>query len=373
MVPNIFSAKVLAAELKHLILWFLERKPAPLHLFRAADPEWWSEIRRHRLSPLLYARLLSAGLVEGVPKAVAQFLRQDYLAALQLFLGQERDSKQLLEALGDAGIEVILLKGADLRLRLYEDPVTRPMGDLDLLVPRESLKAVRNVLIGLAYSLALDNMERRPGFRESYRTYLNFQSPPPVSLRLDLHWELEAVAGYYRLPFTRVAQQAQTLDWEGMPVRVLSPEHALLHLCLHHYDEGNDALRLLDLGLALTRLPLNWHLFLAEVIQCCAQAPIFLMLRGLAELLPGTVPPQVLRELGAYIPQTLERLILRFNQHPLAYLVGILANQRRPLDWVGYLAALLWPDPAYLTAVSGSPSRLAYLASSLKYLFSRRG
>jgi hypothetical protein len=373
MISNIFLSEGLTADLKRLMLWLLERQPPPLSLFRTADPGWWSELRRHHLSPLLHARLLSAGLVEGVPEAVAQLLRHDYLAALQLFLGQERESRRLLAELGDAGVEAILLKGADLRLRLYADPATRPMADLDLLVAPASLETVREFLGIHGYTLSLDSVNPRPGFRERYRVGLHFQAPPPGSLMVDLHWGLEAVAGYYRLPFTRLAEQAHTLDWEGLPVRVLSPEHACMHLCLHNYDEGDVALRLLDLGLTLTRLPLNWPLLLTEAAQCRCQAPLFVMLRGLAELLPGAVPLQVLGELGTYVPRGVERLVLRHSHHPLARLLGPLSHQRRPSAWAVCLAALLWPDPAYLAAVSGSPSRLAYLGSSLNYLFSRRG
>jgi hypothetical protein len=127
----------------------------------------------------------------------------------------------------------------------------------------------------------------------------------------------------------------------------------------------------MDLGLALTRLPLNWQLLLSEVAFCRCQAPIFLMLQGLGELLPGAIPLQVRKELECYVPRTMERLVLRHSHHPLARLLGPLSHQRRPGAWAAYLAAILWPDPAYLTAVSGSPSRLTYLASSLKYLYSQ--
>jgi hypothetical protein len=190
---------------------------------------------------------------------------------------------------------------------------------------------------------------------------------------VDLHWGLEAVAGYYRLPSTRLVEQARTLIWEGLPVRVLSPEHACMHLCLHNYDEGEDALRLIDLGLALTRLPINWQIFLGEAAISQCQAPVLRMLRGVEELLPGSMPPQVMRELATYVPRGAERLVLRHSHHPLGRLLGPLSHQCRLSAWVAYFAAILWPDPAYLTAVSGSPSRLTYLASSLKYLFSMRG
>jgi hypothetical protein len=372
MISNCFWPDSLTADLKRLILWLLGRQPSPLSLFRTADPGWWTELRRHRLSPLLYTRLLSAGLVAGLPKAVMQLLRHDYLGALQLFLGQERQSRRLLTQLGDAGIEAILLKGADLRLRLYDDPATRPMTDLDLLISPASLGAVRGFLENLGYTLSRDSLNPRPGFRERYRVGLHFQASPPVSFMVDLHWGLEAVAGYYRLPYARLASQAQTLDWEAMPVRVLSPEHTLMHLGLHFYDEGDFALQLLDLALALDRLPINWPLFLTEAAQCRCQAPLFVMLRGLEELLPGSVPPQIIGELGTYVPGGAERLVLRHSQHPVARLLGPLHHQSRPSAWACYLGAILWPDPAYRAAASGSPSRLAYLASSLQPLFSRR-
>ena len=371
MIPNIFLPEILTADLKRLILWLLERQPAPLTLFRTADPGWWTELRRHRLFPLLYVRLLSAGLVESVPKAAAQLLKHDFLAALQLFLGQERESRRLLTHLGDAGIEAILLKGADLRLRLYEDPATRPMADLDLLVAPASVSVVANLLESCGFTISHDSLNLRSGFRERYRVGLHFKAPPPASLMVDLHWELEAVAGYYRLPYARLAAQAHTLDWEGMPVRVLSPEHAFMHLCLHNYDEGDNALRMVDLGLALTRLPLNWGLFLREAAHCQCQAPTFIMLQGLAELLPGAIPLHVLEELGNYVPRPVERLLLRHSHHPLARFLGPLSHQRRPSAWAYYLGAILWPDPAYLATFSDSPSRLAYLRSSLKNLFSR--
>lgn len=56
----------LSADVRRLVLWLLERQSPPLHLLRTADPGWWTRLRKHRLFPLLYVRLLSAGLVEAL-------------------------------------------------------------------------------------------------------------------------------------------------------------------------------------------------------------------------------------------------------------------------------------------------------------------
>ena len=58
-------------------------------------------------------------------------LRNDYVLALQAALQEEEEIKELLRALTKAGITPILLKGADLRLRVYGDPAVRPMADLE--------------------------------------------------------------------------------------------------------------------------------------------------------------------------------------------------------------------------------------------------
>lgn len=373
MVETIQSKPDFPANLRPLLLSLAKRQPPPLHLLRTAPAEWWTELRRHHLYPLLYFRLTQAGLVEALPPAVAQLLKHDYAAALQLYLLQKVATRQILQTLAAAGIEVILLKGADLRLRVYEDPATRPMTDLDLLVSPESVGAVLGLLASHGYTSALDSVHHSPDFQRRFRVEFHLLGPPPVSLMVDLHWELEAVANYYRLPYERLAPRAQTLDWQGVPVRVLCAEHMLLYLFLHYYDEREIALKLVDMALALTRLPLDWNLFLREAAHGRCQAPALIILQGLAELLPGAVPLQVLQELGTYVPRAVERLILRHSLHPLARLLGPLAHQRRPSAWVAYMAALLWPDPAYLTAVQGNPSRLAFLGSSLKFLFPRGG
>jgi hypothetical protein len=76
-------------------------------------------------------------------------------------------------------------------------------------------------------------------------------------------------------------------------------------------------------SLALTRLSLNWN-FLHRKVACCrCQAPILIVLQGLAEFLP--------------------------------------------------LAAFLCPASPYLSEEKDNPTRLADLGSSLKYLLSRKG
>ncbi len=324
-----------------------------------------AEIRRHRLSPFFYLQIMRQGGQKTLPSPWLELLKHDYCFSLQKSLRQEHEALLVLQALAAAGIEVILLKGADLHLRLYDDPAIRPMADLDLMIPRAALAKARAALGRLGYGLSPDSLDPRPGFREHFRAGLHFKKTKEASLMVDLHWQIEAVANFYRLPYASLRRQALPMDYQGVPVKVLSPEHLLIHLCLHNYDELDQALRIVDLGLALQRLPLDWRLFLEEADRLGCQAPLYLLLGELARLFPRTVPAEVLTSLGNYHPSYFEKIALNQRLNPLVRLFAPLYHHRQAGDWVRYFAALFWPQPDYLAAVYGQRAREAYFRQVL--------
>jgi hypothetical protein len=347
--------------------WLLGRSKTTTicDILRNSDLKLLTELSANRLTPFIYQRILEQGLDGDLPQPVIKWLKNDCALCLQQAFLQEGEVVQVLRQMITAGVAPILLKGADFRLRLYGNPVARPMCDLDLLISPEDLPRAEEVLARACYTRAMDSHSFRPGFRKRFMGELHLNSPNG-RLIVDLHWFLEAVGNFYRLPYQRLAHLALPWDYEGLPVRLLCPEHALIYLCLHHYDEVRNALQIVDLGLALTRLPLDWPLFLEEVAFFHCQAPIFLMLNGLQQIFPEAVPKTVLKSLDRYRPSSLERLALSpiFGKgfSPLVRLY----HYRRLSDWAAYLAAIFWPHQDYLVAVLGKPDRAAYLWRSLK-------
>jgi len=55
-----------------------------------------------------------------------------------------------------AGIDCILLKGADLISRLYEVRGTRPLSDVDLLVHEQDLPAIHRLLLEAGFTQQID-------------------------------------------------------------------------------------------------------------------------------------------------------------------------------------------------------------------------
>jgi hypothetical protein len=312
------------------------------------DLPYLERLRRHRLLPLVFREVARRGLEKELPGEVLTRLREAYLLALKQAARQEAEIPPVLIALSKAGTEAIILKGADVRHRLYGDPAVRPMEDLDLLIPRFRLRQAEEILVQLGY---LPLPEPRPGFTQRFENELTFRPSPGSCLKVDLHFEeLRSLGPVYRLPYARLAEWAQTRDLGGLEVRVLAPEHALLHLALHTFQDctifGPFAISLIDLVLVLWRLPLDWDFFLEETARFRCQGPVYLMLRPLASLPGVAVPAEVLDSLGQYRPSLPERLLL---QH-LGYLslhLSVLHRHRRFRDWAFFFWSKLWPQKSY--------------------------
>ena len=250
-------------------LWPLLGEGEPEEAHRALggwDCKFLERLRYHDLLPLIFREVARRGLEKELPQAVVAELRSAYLLAFQVAARQEEEIHQVLRALARAGLEAIILKGADVRHRLYTDPAVRPMADLDLLIPRPGLRETTEILVHLGY---LPLPEPRPGFTERFENELTFRPVPGKCLTVDLHFEeLRSLGPVYRLPYPSLAARAQTLDLGGLEAKVLAPEHALIHHSLHTFADfsifGPFPMPLIDLFLALSRLPLDWGFFLEE-------------------------------------------------------------------------------------------------------------
>jgi len=337
----------------------------------AADPHLLAELRDNGLTPLIYLQLLGQNQHQKLPPAFLREFHQDYASSLKTAARQEQAALQIIRSFNQAKVDFILLKGADLRLRVYQDQAQRPMCDLDTLISRDQLPLTRQTLAQLGYRLSPLLTDPRPGVRELFDHELMFEPSSGEGLAIDLHWEIRTVAGFYRLPFPVLRRRAVLADYQGLPIKLLSPEHLVIHLCLHMYGDRFDCrqvyyndLQIVDLALALTRLSLNWPQFLKDVAMFQCQAPVLSVLQEMSNILPHAINLMVLSELARYRPKTAERILL---SQKLGYFSNYFAAfSRNPCRyWLSYVASKLWPSRQYLAQASGTPSRIAYLKQFL--------
>lgn len=168
--------------------------------------------------------LLSMARVEALPAAVRERLRERARdnAVYNLYVGAR--FRELAAALAAAGIPVCPLKGIFLLDRIYrDDPASRVLGDLDLLVPEARLdEAVARLAAGGA-------LQERPSSRRLRRVY-----PERVLTGSSMMVELHGRLGYKHCPVSAwndVAPVPSTVH--GEPVFALDRETTLVHLVSH--------------------------------------------------------------------------------------------------------------------------------------------
>jgi hypothetical protein len=119
------------------------------------DPDWTTFLapaRSHGLSPLLYHRMGQLRLWSQCPEEIKNALRYDFIYNLRRTELQRRELINITKALGEASIPVIPYKGCFLSQLIYGDPYVRVSVDIDIIIPKDSVKKAWDILTkGMGY------------------------------------------------------------------------------------------------------------------------------------------------------------------------------------------------------------------------------
>ncbi|MBN2394279.1 MAG: nucleotidyltransferase family protein [Anaerolineae bacterium] len=237
----------------------------------ARDGVAWDDFlqaaRAEGVSPIVYDAVRGQGLL---PAQIEESLRLDYYGVAKINLLRFHRLEEVLRCLADEEINVILLKGAALAQAVYSNLALRPMGDFDLLVHEEDVDGALRVLAALGYEQPYG--EFRPGFIRAFRNQIMMSKAGDAETRpIEIHWRLLAPLYYQRtIPTGWLWQTARAARLGTVPVRVLSPEAQVLHLCGHLLQHGGcgraNARQLYDLAevIVLYREQIDWDQILAR-------------------------------------------------------------------------------------------------------------
>jgi hypothetical protein len=277
-----------------------------LHTLDLPEATPWFDIARiaqeYGLGPLLHAAIQEHGL--DVPREIGQPLQETYyqLAAANALRFQEL--VKVLTTLSEAGIPVLVLKGAVLVETVYGNLALRPMSDLDLLVPRERIHQLPAALAPLGYRMS----PGEAGYSFAYDTLfcgeiILYKETPVLPVVLDVHWHLVAVEWFHHTAQVDLEALWATicpLIVDGTPARQLCPEDNLIHLCLHAGISHSYIylLNLIDIDRTIAAYPdLDWNRFLQRARDFQVRSAVYFGLRFTRDLFDTPIPDRVLDEL----------------------------------------------------------------------------
>lgn len=228
------------------------------------------------------------------------------VTAQNLFLMDELH--QVLEKLQAAGIEVIVLKGAALTEGLYPHLGLRAFADIDLLVHREKVSEVIDILGSLGYSSP-------PPFRPGAEDFLGEVAcvkRGKLPVMIEPHWILSTPHLHSgEVDITGIWERARKARIAGFDTLVLCPEDLLTHLCLHPFKHCQSGW--LTSACDITELirhdddGLDWQAFLDRVFEARICLPVRYSLHKTITRFQPPIPPSVLERLDAYQPGKFER------------------------------------------------------------------
>lgn len=210
---------------------------------------------RHRLEPLLY--------LWGIyPPGRAAYLHS--LARGETAL---REGLRLLDALEEAAIPVLPMRGPFAGQRWYGDAGARWFTDLDVLVPPRQVARARAVAAALGYAA------RQPAMPDAFYRAVHLHYPlcqRERGLLLDLHWAVDHPFVRHRIGYDEIFAASCLIGVGSYRWRVPAPAHEILLQVAHlekecgtpgtgpeerwaRAAEAGQLLGLLDLALMVSR------------------------------------------------------------------------------------------------------------------------
>ncbi|MGZ8361340.1 MAG: nucleotidyltransferase domain-containing protein [Allosphingosinicella sp.] len=146
------------------------------------------------------------------------------------------EAEMTRRALAPLGIPVVLLKGNAFHAAGFDAAIGRSVGDLDILVPRDSLTAVETALLGAGW----ERMKDADGYDDLYYRRWMHELPPLIhrtrDRMIDVHHTI--------LPMTaRPTPDAAALIAASVALesglRMLSPADIIVHAAAHLFADGD--------------------------------------------------------------------------------------------------------------------------------------
>jgi hypothetical protein len=228
------------------------------------------------------------------PLGLAQF--RDYLhsnAKRNLFL-----TGLLVKHLNlfkEHGIEAVPFKGPVLAHSVYGNLMLRDFGDLDILVRKEDVFKVKELLIRYNYGLPDYIPDAELAARSPFMHALTFISGDGL-VNLDVHWRVSDSYFFFPFDYERMWKRLETLPLAGTDVLVPTAEDMMLILSVHGSKHCWERLLwICDLSEFIKAHPdIDWERVIEESIRLRFKRMLFLGLYLVNDLL-GTPLPEKIR------------------------------------------------------------------------------
>jgi hypothetical protein len=205
------------------------------------------------------------GLVNNLPSSELALWKTSYL---QTALKYQQKFKTLLDIQNlfeQAGIPLIALKGIALASHLYKDEATRPMGDIDLLVPENRGMEALTILFEAG---AKQTFVPRSLLHEQVHSHV--RAVTLNGILIEIHQRLFSLGTPYHIDTAICLKNSRLVQKQGSTLRILNDTlmgyHLLGHIATNIKNGGLRLGWLLDVAMLFKQQP-NLEVFVQDIID----------------------------------------------------------------------------------------------------------
>ncbi len=265
--------------------------------------------KQHKVEELLLL-ILKEVSKESVPKTVLAYLEKQYLRTLGANLCFMKETEIVATNMRNSGIPSIVLKGAILALRLYDDPGVRRSWDIDIMVEEDNLKKAVDVLGGMGYKYVEE--EEDASWDNEFNHHVKLGKVTSLGQYfVELHFSFTHRSNKF-IKMQDIWKRALTAGDNQSAAQQLAPMDLLIHLCLHSAGHNFEILRhVLDVCRIIEKEEhlIDWPEFTRLVKEYHITHRVFASLNFAAIMFSAPVPSSVLEDIkpSGYIRYLLER------------------------------------------------------------------
>jgi len=184
---------------------------------------------------------------------------------------------------------VIVLKGAYLAEAVYHNIGLRTMGDIDLMVKKDHLERVDQLLLAMGcvpkdYTRVVAQDNHHYGYQL-----------PGSGITVEIHWTIISSIIPIQIDMEKVWERAQPVVIAQTPALTMAPEDLLVYLCLHMMVHTTNVISLrmvCDINEVVRHFgkQLNWQVIQERAYQWGVVRGVYLIFRLPQELLGVAVP-----------------------------------------------------------------------------------
>lgn len=343
-------------------------------------------LNQHQVSPLIYHKMRTNKVSTAKLKSVVSELQKQYSLNLIRQSVAEADFFRLAHALFSHKVDFIPLKGFVFSHLYYPDPYTRPFRDIDLLFKEEQWPEIVEAMKTAGYKLYQPKNPKLKLVEADVLEHTHFVNGR-FNVEVHFDWLQLGLAVYLN---TEVWQKVQTWRFNQFNLKILSPEltliQALVHLNKHSFER---LIWFYDIYLLVNSIKINWLEFRALVKESQLQAPVYLSLNRVAEVMQLKIPVDLLEPIKPNFLKTqvwqniwpaekMFRCFINEQFSPLIFAKGSFLSRKNMLNLlltgklkekIKYWLKKLLPSKQFLAAKN--PGQTSYSRNYLKRIQQR--